>query len=112
MSNPTYSAGDHVYLRESAVLGFVEGYRVTGIQFDAQINQWIYEAAISHRGPSNSTVVDAVNLKNKEILRFRESELVPFCDAVELAYQKAQERVSFLENLRISRCGESSETGD
>jgi hypothetical protein len=98
---PIYSITDIIYLRESAVLGFIESYRVDGIKYDNETGQWIYQIAIRSRGPSVSTVIDHNDLReHHEILMFREDELVTFCEALELAIQNTTERLNYLTSLR------------
>jgi hypothetical protein len=104
-TNPMYKKDDVVYLKESAMIGFVESYKINGIRLDSRLNKWVYEINISHRGPETSTMIDMVNLRSNEKLSFYEDELTDFCDAVQLAYTHAQERVAFLQAQLSARCG-------
>ena len=103
--NPVYCVGDAVYLRESAVAGFLESYRVDGVQFDNTLKQWTYHVIIRQGGPENSTIIDSYNLHAISNLWFRQDELVPLCDALDLAINKARADLTRLENLRATRCG-------
>lgn len=105
MSAPTYEIDDVVYLRESAMAGFIESYRVTAIEFEPKTNQWLYKMAIRHSGPETSTVVDSYALHRFETLRFRESELVTLCEALDMAIIKTEERLAYLQGIKSSRCG-------
>lgn len=108
-NNPAYSSGDVVYLRESAALGFIESYQIDGIYYDNTNRQWIYTIDVRHRGPAPSTTIDRVDLRNRERLRFREDELVGFCEAIQLAIDETENRLSKLQSIRDAQCSESSE---
>lgn len=97
---PKWSVGDIVYLRESAMIGFLEGYRVTNIFWDVQYNRWIYEASIKHRGTEPNSVIDMHNLRRNEILKLGENDLVNESEALELAIINTQQRLRYLENKK------------
>jgi len=103
--NPVYCVGDAVYLRESAIAGFLESYRIDGIQYDNSLKQWTYHAIIRQGGPENSTIIDSYNLHAISNLWFREDELAQLCDALDLAINKLQLDLNRLQNIRDTRCG-------
>lgn len=106
MKNPKYNPGDTIYLRESAVLGFIESYKIDNVSYDKSTSQWMYNVNVKHRGPAPSTTIDRVTLRNSECLLFRESELIEFCDAIQLAIDESENRLAKLKNIRDARCGE------
>jgi hypothetical protein len=107
-SNPKYKIGDVVYLRESAMLGFIESYQVGGIRIDPRYNKWTYEIYIRPRGPETSTVIDMATLRNiNEKLAFMEDELIEFCDALAYAITNTTNRLNYLISQKISKCGGS-----
>jgi len=95
---PLWSVDDIVYLRESAVIGFIESYKVTGIRFDQQWNRWIYEIAIKHRGTEPSSVIDMYNLRHKEVLSLGENDLIDLASALDLAIVNTEQRLTELIN--------------
>lgn len=97
---PRWSVKDIVYLRESALLGFIEGYIVSDIKWDSQWNRWLYAAAIKHKGTQPNTVIDIHDLRNKEILTLPESELVDQIEALDLAIINTEQRLAELQNKR------------
>jgi len=103
--NPVFCVGDAVYLRESAIAGFLESYRIDGVQFDNQTKQWAYHVIIRQGGPENSTIIDSYNLHAISNLWFRQDELVVLCDALDLAINKMQTDLNRLQNMRATRCG-------
>lgn len=109
-NTPKYAIDEVIYLRESAMLGFIESYKIDGIEFDNRIKQWIYKIQIRQRGPSPNTIIDRADLRHFEVLRFREDELMTFCDAIDIAISKAEERLSRLIAARASKCGDNTES--
>jgi len=105
---PIFDINDVVYLRESAVAGFIERYQISSIRYDNSSSQWVYAIDIKQRGPAHSTVLDRVDLTARSTLEFRQSELLTFCEAMEIAIIESEKR---LERLRITysqRCGGST----
>ena len=101
MSNaPRWSINDIVYLRESAAIGFIEGYRITNIKFDPSYNRWLYEAAIKHRGTEPNTVIDLHNLRRSEVLTLAENDLVSQTEALDIAIANTEQRLNYLKNKR------------
>lgn len=98
---PIYSVGDTAYLRESAVIGFLEGYEIGNIEWDPQYNRWLYRVYTKHRGSEPSSVVDMHNLRNyKEVMMFGENDLVDEKEALDLAIVNTEQRLDFLKNKR------------
>lgn len=101
---PRFHIGDAVYLRESALLGFVESYKIDGVEFNTRANQWAYKIVIRQRGPSTNTIIDRVDLSEKlRHITFFEAELIEYCEALDLAIQNTEERLARLRANR-ARC--------
>jgi len=103
---PKFSIDDTIYLRESAMLGFIESYKITGMHYETSSGQWIYHIAIKPRRESFTTVMDMYQLVNKEELLLREDELVTFCEAVNLAIIETQRRLNQLLTMKSEKCQE------
>ena len=99
---PKWSVNDVVYLRESAVIGFLEKYRVTNIVWDPQWERWLYEIAIKHRGTEPNSVIDMHNLRTCEVLSLGENDLVDQVEALDLAIINTEERLRYLQFMRDS----------
>jgi len=99
---PLWSVGDMVYLRESAVLGFLEGYKVTNIIYDPGYNRWMYEIAIKHKGTEPSTTIDMYNLRTQEVLRLGENDLISQGEAVDLAIINTEQRLEYLKQKKAN----------
>jgi len=99
---PRWSVDEVTYLRESALIGFIEGYKITNIKWDPQYGRWLYEAAIKHRGTEPSTVIDMHNLRTTETITLAENNLVSQSEAVDLAIINAEERLRYLKNKRAA----------
>jgi hypothetical protein len=90
---PKWSVKDVVYLKESALLGFVEGYIISNIKWDPQWNRWLYAAAIKHKGTQPNTVVDAYDLRTREILTLPENDLMDQTEALDLAIVSIEQQI-------------------
>lgn len=97
---PRWSVDDVAYLRESALIGFLEGYKITNIKWDPQWSRWLYEVAIKHRGTEPNTVIDLYNLRRQETLTLGENDLVDQAEALDLAIVNTEQRLRQLQNKR------------
>ena len=99
---PRWSVNDVAYLRESAIIGFLEGYRITNLRWDPQFSRWIYEAAIKHRGTEPNSVIDMHNLRRQEVLVLGQNDLVDQSEALDLAIINTEESLRYLQNKRAA----------
>jgi len=106
MGDPLYKLNDAIYLEESATLGFLESYRVDGIEYDTESGQWLYLAVIRMNGPETDTVIDSYNLRKIQRLRFGENKITDICGALDLAIAKLQANLTQL-TLKLDLVGES-----
>jgi hypothetical protein len=97
--NPTYKVNDVIYLRDSAMIGRLEAYRVDRVKYDIKYG-WLYCAVIHMGGPETDTVIDHYNLKHVSSLWFRESDLIPVCDAATMAIDTLRHRLNSLNARR------------
>ncbi|MBD3407192.1 MAG: hypothetical protein GF411_13820 [Candidatus Lokiarchaeota archaeon] len=88
-----YETGDEVYLRESAILGFIERFTVGNIKQDLSTKNWLYQI----------TRPD-VDSKYFSTLWFRSDEIVKLDEALELAINNYQTKINELTSLRESMC--------
>jgi len=97
---PRWSVDDIAYLRESAAIGFIEGYKIANIRFDPQWDRWLYDVVIKHRGTEPNSVIDMYNLRSKETITFGENDLINQAEALDLAIINTEQR---LRELNIKR---------
>lgn len=84
--NPTYATGDVVYLRESAALGCLESYVISGVY--SRNGSWIYTIAVNPRIiPSQFSFGERRSMVDTHILQFEECEFVDYCAALDMAEQ-------------------------
>jgi len=106
MSVPQYQVDDIVYLIESAKVGFIESYRISGVRQN-EAGVWMYLVAVSPRSTAGSTYGDRITLQQNLDFELVESELCAYCDAVNLALAAVQANVSRLQALKSAHCEES-----
>ena len=104
MINPKYKVDDIVYLRSSAVIGFLETVKISGL-FTHQ-NQWIY--TIYAGGPTvvpDSTYGDRKSFLDKTIMYFSESEFLALCEALPMIRANLQDRLNKIDSaIHINGC--------
>jgi len=105
MNKPKYSINDSIIIRKSAEIGFIERYKVSGVEWNPQINTWVYRIDIRMGEPSRSTTIDANDRSRFETLRFRENELVTYCEALNIAIDSTQRRLDQLLRAKEAHCG-------
>jgi hypothetical protein len=88
MSSPLYAPRDVVYIKESAALGFLEPQRIVG----AHLGQdgWLYTITTNLNVAGAGVYMDRRSMVNGQILYYSESELVTYCEAMDLAVTKAR----------------------
>lgn len=102
---PIYTQGDTVYLRDSAALGFLEAYIIQTITHRAD-GLIIYNLATHLKPPTaNMTMGDRNTGRVLLPLTFFEHELVPYCEALELAIANTQKQLVKLQAQQaVSGC--------
>jgi hypothetical protein len=104
MINPKYKVDDIVYLRSSAVIGFLETAKISGLH--THQNQWIY--TIYAGGATvvpNSTYGDRKSLLDKTTMYFSESEFQTLCEALPMVRANLQDRLNKIDAaIQINGC--------
>lgn len=100
---PKFTVGQHVYLKESAALGFLETVRINGI-YKSPVG-WSYTVAIGGREPTGARFYgDRVSLINNSVLFFSEDEFVSVCEALTLAERSLQKSLQDIQSKLASLC--------
>ena len=110
ISGPVYSIDDIVYLRASAAIGFLESYKITGLQFDTTRNKWIYRIGLSYNiTGAPITIGDNITLKGNthedKVLLFIEDELIDFCEAARTVESTLEQRLLRIRSQITAQCG-------
>jgi len=77
-----FGINEIVYLRESALLGFLEPVRVYNARFDRDVRKIFYRFIFKKAAPDVQTVGDANNLKTVSQTEVIEDELLTFAEAL------------------------------
>ncbi len=109
-TTPKFCIGDEVYLVESAKLGFLESYQLTGVRRDPSDSTWMYSISVPGRPPlMNTTVGDRIRLTNPHDFELAEEELGTLCETLDLAIESKQRDLTALQSKKDALCPD--ETG-
>jgi hypothetical protein len=109
---PRFGHNEFVYLRESAeVLGRLEGFRIDGIEWNADLNQWVYVFTITPRPGKHMTVGDRGDMTYNQIIRYPEIDLCKICEALPLVVNFLGRAVARATLRQQSYCSEGSDSG-
>lgn len=97
---PLYSQGETVYIKESAALGFLEAYIVDTITH-LPTGVIHYELISSLAPPAANMTMGDRNIGRRKLpVTFIESDLITYCDALDLAISNTQVQLSTLQALQ------------
>jgi len=104
MTLPLYNVNDVVCLAESAGLGFLEQYRVQTVSSSGL--GWIYTIKATVPRPYERTALFGERISGQEQFPryFREIELLPLCDAMQLIVDTLRRRLTEALQLQASMC--------
>ena len=100
---PTWNINDTVYLEASAKLGFLESYLIYSIHKTTY--GWVYQINVTQKLPADRTVGDSLDLKQStsgstKYMYFKESELISFREALDIAILNLDSRSTKLKAIR------------
>lgn len=102
LTKPLYNIGQTIYLRESASLGFIEAYTIKRPTYELD-GTIFYELVTGARAPDAvATIGDRITGRPVLPLKLRESDLILYCPALELAIDNLALQLTQLQNLRLS----------
>jgi hypothetical protein len=103
MSNPIYKVGETVYLRSSALLGFVEAVQIASVQ--SHNGNWIYSITSGNTQPTPGSLYgDRRSIIDTSIVYFSESEFVTLCESLQSVKVSLEERLSKINTAIESNC--------
>lgn len=98
-SAPKYNIGDRVYVRSSAITGWLDSYEVTQVR-QGPDGRWWYRFSVPEKAPANTTVGDQNNLKSSVNWEVGEHDLIDQHEAIDLAITYYRNRLNSLEIQR------------
>ena len=105
---PRFGFNEVVYLRETAqVLGRLEAYRITDLEWSNDLLEWKYIMLIKPRPGRNMTIGDRDDKNHPFEIWYPESQLSPVCEALPLAVAFMQKAVKNAEARLKAFCGGS-----
>jgi len=111
---PLYEAGSVVYLKESAILGFIESYVIDNVGRSGNGDGWIYTIQVSPARPASAPHYgERRSLVNGATMFFKECEFVSIHDALLLAEAYLKEQLSAIQaQINITCVRPESDTND
>jgi hypothetical protein len=94
---PTWEINDVVYLETSARIGFLEAVKVSNVV--RARGRWFYTINVNQRPPAETTVGGFNDLKQGRLLFFDEAELIGLQEALLLARNSLQLKLSKINAL-------------
>lgn len=111
MNTPLYSIDDVVYLRESAGIGFIEAYSVAAVSYDVSGNV-IYKLRTGVRPPNNPATIGELSSGLHFLpLLVLESQLVTYCEAVDMAIAVEELKLAELRRYKDANCSSDGTDG-
>lgn len=105
MAEPLFELNSTVYLKESAAAGFLEAVKVDTVQKRA--TEWVYSVRFNPKLPTSALFGDRITYHNPGVVYYNESELVSYCDALELVENNLTSRLAEAQRLRAAaECSE------
>lgn len=90
-SIPKYGINEVVYLKESAILGYLEPVKVQAIRFNSEFKINLYTFSFKKSNKINQIAGDAIDLRRSVTIELPENDLLSLKEAFEI-------KISFLEN--------------
>ena len=102
-NSPKFNIGDLLYIRESAALGFLEPVKIRTILKNS--SGWLYTINAGMSGPNVPQIYgDRRLFVNGATLYLDETELISYCDALQLSIANAQANLNKLLALQTGIC--------
>jgi len=81
---PKYGINEVVYLKESALLGFLEPAKVFRMRYDPDYKGYIYTFVYKRSKRRPQIAGDAIDLRSDKTIELSEDNLLTYVDALEL----------------------------
>jgi hypothetical protein len=83
-TTPLYGINEVVYLRESAMLGFIEPAKVYRVAYDPDLNTNVYTFVYRESNLNTQIAGDANNLRTRSVITINEEDLLTFDEAIKI----------------------------
>lgn len=109
---PKYSPGDTVYIKSSAQKGFLESYRVEEVRHSGSRYEYLLKIKPRRFNDELQSVGDRNTLQQSGGLKFRETQLITVCEALEFKKAYLENQLSSTNNrLNQLDCDSGSGSG-
>lgn len=109
MTAPRFNRDDTVYLASSAAIGQLEGYRVTDAR-QTRAGKWVYKITFTKNPPMSALIGDTFDGKKAHpTIFFNEADLLPLCEAIDLALTRVSSRILKLETRQNNICDDETD---
>lgn len=87
---PRFGINEIVYLRESALLGYLEHAKVYRVRFDPDYNKNFYVFLYKKSKPNTQIAGDAIDLKSSKIIEIIEDEIISYQEALIIKFSSLE----------------------
>lgn len=98
ISTPRFGINEIVYLRESALLGYLEALKVYNIYYSRAINRNMYVFRFYKSKPSTQIAGDAIDLKSDKNITIVEEELLNYTEALGIVSRSLKKELNKINN--------------
>lgn len=102
MAAPIFEINDKAYFKESASAGFLEAIVIDSVQ--KRVTNWVYTIRYQRKLPTSALFGDTITHHNGQTVYYDESELVTYCDALDLVEQNLISRLAETRRLIALAC--------
>ena len=102
---PKFGINEVVYLKESAMLGYLEAVKVYNIYYDRDVNKNMYVFVHNKSSPSTQIAGDAIDLKRNRAIAIVEEELLTYQEALNIKLRALEREIGITNNQLASAIG-------
>lgn len=104
---PLHRRDDVVFLKESALLGKLESYKIISLK-QTQDGRWVYQVDIGKKPPDRGLIGDSFDGRIQESsIYFTEIDFVSLCEALDIITSRLTRQIASLQQRMAARCEES-----
>lgn len=102
-ATPKYGINEVVYLKESALLGYLESVKVQAIRFNSEFRINMYTFVFKKSNKLNQIAGDAIDLRRSVKIELPENDLLSLQEALEIKITFLRNELKQAEDLRSKR---------
>lgn len=100
---PKFGIDQIVYIRESAMAGFLEPVKIHNFLYNRDLGIYFYQFIAKKSQPTTQTVGDAMDLKSERSFQLAEGDLSDYCESLNLAKNFLERELGRINTL-LERC--------